>query len=453
VKLEAIHKPSGKVLLSSSGNVREAQFLRTVAANFPSVDPSDVEIVSHAATRRMGKARARPLPPRGDEVVWRGSFMDLGGYANMNREICLRLPFHGLRVKVDMLQTGQQVDRQAMSLLRAMSSTTLDDEKMATLVVGFTPMSVRPVQGRRTVFFTMMETQGLHPEFARRCNEGATEVWAPCSFYADVFRAGGITKPVHVLPLGVNHLLYVPGAREPRLRYTEYPSGREVHSLPDDVFRFMALFGWSHRKGTDVLCRSFLRAFDGRDEAVLVIYSRYMASSSPQCNAFIRDEIMGYYEELGKEELPARIYHCGEEIPIPQLPGCYAAADCFVCCSRGEGFSLPVIEAAACGTPVISACHTGMTQFLDEDVAHLVHPAEYGPADGKLDWITEYYKDQDFALLGEEETDVFSGLMRRVIDEPDEAEDKAGAFRMRVLEDYTWDRCAERVAERLGEGG
>jgi glycosyltransferase involved in cell wall biosynthesis len=328
-----------------------------------------------------------------------------------------------------------------------MQSANLEDEKMATLVVGFTPMGVRPVSGRRTVFYTMMETQGLHESFVQRCNDGATEVWVPCEFYADVFLNAGITKPIHVLPLGVNHNLYVPGAKEPRLSYVEFPSGETVSELPD-AFRFMSLFGWSHRKGPDVLCKAFLSAFDGGDDAILVIHSRYMASSAPQHNTYIHDEIRKYYKEAGKR--PPRIYHCGQEIPISRLPGCYAASDCFVFCSRGEGFALPVIEAGACGVPVISAFHTGMTQYLDEDVSYLVKPGQYGTANDALTWITEYYRDQDFAILEEEETNEFARLMRHVYkDDSGEVWGKAEAFRSRILESYTWDGCAKRVAEML----
>ncbi len=447
MKLQAIHKPTGKTLLVSAGNAPEGQFRKMVLANFPSMCPSEIVVVG-TQTSALGSPRetSSPLVDQ-SEVVWRGSFLDLGGYANMNREICLRLPHHGLSVKIDVLPTGPQVDPMTRGLLGALQSTRLEDEAAATLVVGFTPMSVRPVAGRRTVFFTMMETQGLHREFVDRCNEGATEVWVPCDFYKEVFEEAGVARPIHVIPLGVNQNLYHPGAREPRLRYVEYPSGEEVSSLPEG-FRFMSLFGWSYRKGPDVLCRAFLSEFDGAEDVSLVIYSRYMGSSARQHNDFIRDEIMGWYKEAGKA-LPPRIYHCGEEVPISKLPGCYSAADCFVFCSRGEGFGLPVIEAGACGTPVISAYHTAMTHYLDDEVAFLVEPDKYGPANDRLTWISGYYRDQSFACLEEHETRRFAALMREAHEDGGSASQRADAFRDRILSSYTWDACARRVAERL----
>jgi hypothetical protein len=445
----AIQAGTGQLLLRQSGSMTETAFRKTVGGMFPHVQPQDLLITingvisgdprGHVTKKTTSKQKA---------VVYKGSFCDCGGYANMNREICMRLILHGFAVKLDILQTGIQVDPMWNNLLKILSVTPLKDEASCPLVVGFTPMDIS-AKGRRVVFYTMMETQGLHHEFVKRCNNNASEIWVPCRFYENVFKGCGVTKPIHVLPLGVNQNIYVPTAREPQLSYEEMPSGQKVSQLPN-AFRFMSLFGWSYRKGPDVLCRSFLNEFEAKDDAILVIYSRYYGSSGEKFKEHVREEIRGYYKECGKAS-PARIFYCGDEIPIPDLPGCYAASDCFVFCSRGEGFGLPVIEAGACGIPVISALNTSMHEYLDDDVAFLVPCTEYATANEKLTWISNYYTDQKFAVLGEKETKEFSRLMRLVYSSPKDAAKKAENFRNRVLKTYTWDVAAARVADRLNE--
>jgi glycosyltransferase involved in cell wall biosynthesis len=217
------------------------------------------------------------------------------------------------------------------------------------------------------------------------------------------------------------------------------PSGRIVDHLPDQ-FRFMSLFGWSHRKGPDVLCRSFLREFTTKDDACLVIYARHWGR--------IAEEIQEFYKEMDGPNLPT-IYWCGDTIPIRDLPGCYAAADCFVFCSRGEGFGLPVCEAGACGIPVISTYNSAMMEYLEEDTAFLVHTDELEKADERLTRITTFYQGQLFPKLGEKAIVDVRRHMRTVYSSPAEVKEKADRFRRKILENYTWDICAEKVASQL----
>ncbi len=60
-------------------------------------------------------------------------------------------------------------------------------------------------------------------------------------------------------------------------------------------------------------------------------------------------------------------------IPDEDLPVFYSAAACFVYPSLFEGFGLPVLEAMACGAPVVASNRTALPELVG-DAGLLVDP-------------------------------------------------------------------------------
>ncbi|MCL4459347.1 MAG: glycosyltransferase family 4 protein [Chloroflexi bacterium] len=86
---------------------------------------------------------------------------------------------------------------------------------------------------------------------------------------------------------------------------------------------------------------------------------------------WLYDEIFDKVDELG---LSKKVRFLGY-VPEEDLPALYSLADLFVFPSLYEGFGLPLLEAMACGTPVIASTSSALPEVVG-DAGLLVKPTD-----------------------------------------------------------------------------
>ena len=78
------------------------------------------------------------------------------------------------------------------------------------------------------------------------------------------------------------------------------------------------------------------------------------------------------YEHIDRLGL-RRVVHFTGYVPVEDLPAIYNLGELFVFPSIYEGFGLPVVEAMACGTPVITADTSSLNEIA-HDAAETIDP-------------------------------------------------------------------------------
>jgi glycosyltransferase involved in cell wall biosynthesis/tetratricopeptide (TPR) repeat protein len=321
--------------------------------------PADI---GGAAARAHARVR-RPRPSRRDRVplVWSAPLFDTSGYAEEARQFILALDDAGFDVHADpVVWAPWQARLSSGAAERLERMLALDPPQSFVHVIHTTPHTfVRHPHAVRTIGRTMLETDGLPPDWVTRCNE-LDEIWVPSAFNLDTFaRAGVAEEKLHRVPEPLRRDLYQP---VPPPLPLEGVSG----------FGFLCVLAWGLRKGWDVLVRAYCQEFGPGDDVTLVLKADTPPGRSPDS---VRAELAAYLrDELGRGagSEPRIVLLLDRALGDEEMVRLYRAADCYVMPSRGEGWGRTYMEAMAVGLPTIGTRWSGNLEFMSDENAYLV---------------------------------------------------------------------------------
>jgi GT2 family glycosyltransferase/glycosyltransferase involved in cell wall biosynthesis len=201
-------------------------------------------------------------------------------------------------------------------------------------------------------------------------------------------------------------------------------------SRRDSNYRFLTVTN-SHdlgRYNTDAIIDAFERTFTAADDVVLVIKD-YGASSGDRT----------LRERLARRNGTARIEYLAQFTGKRELIALYKSADAFVSAHRGEGFGMKILDAMACGLPVITPLFGGPTDYCTPQNC-LTVDFTLVPMGDCLDTralkITNapHWAEVDVRSLGDQ--------MRRARTAPKDAAALGQRGRDSVIDRFTWEQAA-----------
>ena len=362
------------------------------------------------------RAGAQPVT-----INWVGTYLDHGSLSHVNRELTRAL--EGISgVRVHRVQQGCMKEPAYSGLAGKVSSGPAPDA-VVTVRHAWPPDWRRPRAGRFVVI-QPWEFGALPADWVR-ASAGVDEFWVPSRYVRDVYVASGIpADKVVVIPNGVDPERFHPGA--------------PARPLPTSKrFRFLFVGGTIARKGPDVLLRAYLRAFRAADDVCLVI--KDCGGRTHYAGQTLADRI----RELQKEPDAPEILYLDEEWPPGEMPGLYTACQCLVLPYRGEGFGLPVLEAMACGLPVIVTAGGATDDFVGEGCGWRIPAQRRGIGDR----VGEFQLVRPGWWL-EPDAEALARLFRAAYEDPEGCRER-GRRACERARDYTWTRVAEKVVARV----
>lgn len=376
--------------------------------------------IPHTHVEQVTPPRPAPLDTRVE-----GPFDSTYSLAIVNLELARALDRQGLTVGLHSTEGGGDYAPDAEFLRRTPDAARL--HKAARNAPGanvvlrncFPPRTDGMPAPTRVVANYAWEESGFPRDRVAAFNRDLNLITVTSRYVAKVLRDNGVRTPLAVVGNGVDHIT----------RTTPRPP---TDALPQAGFTFLHVSSCFPRKGADALLAAWARAFSRDDDVALVI------KTFPNPH----NDIEAQVRRLGVQyPNHAPITVINRDTPAAELAGLYRTADAFVGPSRGEGFGLPMAEAALFDLPVVTTGHSGHSDFCTPETAWLVD-YRFARAETHLGLPHSVWADPDTTDLAQRMRDV------RTAGQP-ERRRRCEALKALVTQRFTWDAVASRTRAAL----
>lgn len=252
-------------------------------------------------------------------------------------------------------------------------------------------------------------------------SKAQSTVIACSNWAAQGFLNSGLPKSkVVVIPCGVDTSIFHPLAPEARA---------ELRRKLGWEGRFVGLnvSGGMNNKGIDLIYRAAGELAERHPELLI--------SLKGSDTLYMSDQYVAHSFSLmpkpARERLRERITYQGGILSAPDMAKLYQAADIYLTPYRAEGFNLPVLEAAACGLPVICTKGGSTDDFVDDSWTLRMEGKEMNM--GPLGWQIE----PNFPA--------FRSHFERAITDQSWRESAAAAGPQWVRDRFTWKHSVDKL--------
>lgn len=364
------------------------------------------------------------------EILWQSPLFNSSGYAEEQKHFLDGIRPYPLQVKIHPMDRVPPPDLYPSDMKTYLSALQKQQIQSPLIHYQAAPASffsfpIAPISIARTMF----ETDSLPSAWVDILNE-MTEVWVPSEFNRETFASAGVNlERIKIIPSPLDENKYDPHNVLP------YPL-KETAS-----FKFLSVFDWSIRKGWEILLRAYFQEFNEDEDVSLIL--KVSKINEPNTNPYLK--IKDLTKKLGLTKLP-HVHIIQETLSQKEMIRLYAAVDCFVLPSRGEGWGRPYMEAMAMELPTIGTKWSGQQAFMNEDNSYFIHIEGLVPVDPNN--MPAHFHAHQWA---EPSVDHLKNLMRQVYNHPEEAKQKGKKARKDLFPRFSKHTIGQQIYQRMDE--
>jgi len=350
------------------------------------------------------------------KILWKGQIFNPTGIATANREMIKALHKLGVKIQVtdpfrsDFENKGLEHFNNPIDVKDA---NTIFSDYPQTWSDGFGKLIGHPIH----------EGTRLIPGWSQLINR-MEKIFVCSEANKNLYKWNDVVIPIEVIHYGTNPELYKPAEQ----------SGERP-------FTFLSVNSWTgkkgDRKGTDLLIKAFDEEFkEGEAELILKIGTFW------QNKVDFAERVA---DILGHEnpDIIINSEFVKEQVLVDDY---YQKADCFVAPTRGEGFGMTILNAMACGLPVVVTkdVNSGHMDFCkNKDSVVWIDAPEVEQGD------LQFYAPGN--MLAVPDFDSIKKGMRYAFENKEDLSKKALVVSHIIRENWTWEKTGEKIIKFLEE--
>lgn len=287
------------------------------------------------------------------------------------------------------------------------------------------------------IYYTTWETTKKPTDFFERLKV-ADQVWVPTQWERNCMIDQGFPEDnLRVVREGIDPNIYHPLSTSYERKMIK--NGLcEKYNIPKDAFIFSIFGRWDHRKSIKEMVECFVKLFGNNENVYLTISAD---------NPFSDDGLKSTEERLKHYNLECdniRVLHFP---PKEEYIHWLQTTDCYLSCSRSEGWNLPLIQALACGAPCTATACSGQMEYA-HIMKHLLIPVTETPASDLFGYRDKHdignFYEPDFEELENRMQDLFSNY-------EDDNRSTFEEFSFYIRNEFKWENMVEVAIKNINE--
>lgn len=321
-------------------------------------------------------------------------------------------------------------------LVEEVNSTSYDEMVAAAgrsqpgdINICFTSINLQPYFKGTNIQWIVFESTRV-PEIVMATMLQADLVWVPSTWGMNTLIANGLDADrVEIVPEGVDTDQYHP----------------YFNANGNNVTRFLSVGKFEERKSYKETLLAWASVFGKDNNVELVIKTDHFVNVENK-----QKNLEEFLTLLGVTNVRSVWGSIGAE----ELLALYRSADVFLLPSKGEGWGLPIIEAAAQGLPIITTMYSGQAEYL-QHIKSSVVPVEFDLGEITCHEFRHFYPttDNNWGSWAVPRAESIASALTTAKKNLEQLKQHANVNANIIRQRYSWPACVDSALRSLQQRG